>query len=490
MNPARIFLPLFAAASLTSAVADDRPNILFILADDLGWRDLACYGNKFYETPNLDRLSEEGMRFTQAYAPAPICSASRAAFLTGKTPARLGFEFVTKNEPGFQPVDASLRAPAFTLNLSTEEKTIAEVLAEAGYETAFFGKWHLNRHHGRYLGWSPTHGPPAQGFLHATEDFGSHPYSYWNKKEQRKFSPKIEHAMLPEDGMTGHAIRFLRGKHERPFFLMVSHFWVHTPVHTRAKWLHDRVLKRIPDTHPRRGELAQYGAMVETLDHHVGELLAALKAAGLEKNTLVVFTSDNGGHPEYFGNAPLRGSKWNLYEGGIRVPFLVRLSAVIPPGTICETPVAGVDLLPTFAEVAEAAEADLPSDLDGKSILPLLQKPDAEFSERDLFWHFPYYHPEGKKYDDAPEKIGIDDGFTSKTKPNSVIRSGPWKLIRFYESGVGDELYHLPADLSEQKNRAASEPEIFGKLRGRLDAYLNQCGARMPVPNPAWQKND
>ena len=456
-----LFIGFVSGASPLQA----RPNIILILADDLGGSDLACYGHPFIETQHLDKLASEGKRFTQAYAPAPICSASRASILTGKTPARLGFEFVTKDKPGGQTLDVPLRTPPFTMELPLEETTIAESLSAAGYETAFFGKWHLNRHHNRYLGWSPTHGPKAQGFQIAEEDFGSHPYSY----KKREFVPVKEGEFHP-DSMNERAIQFLHKPHEKPFFLMVSHFYVHTPIHTRARRIHDHYLEKIPLDHPRRKQLAHYAAMVTTLDHLVGELLAALKESGHAEETLVVFTSDNGGHPEFAGNAPLRGSKWNLYEGGIRVPFLMRWPGKIKADTVSDAPVTGTDLLPTFAE---AAGAKLPVDLDGASIL------GEPKEDRPLIWHFPYYHPE-KGFNKAPAKIGVNDGYTSQTRPHSVLRSGPWKLIHFYENKDADELYHLPTDPSESKNRVLLDPETALELRQKLTTILREQKARLP----------
>lgn len=457
---------------------DRRPNIVFILADDLGWSDLGCYGNSLFETPHLDRLAQQSLRLTQAYAPAPICSASRAAILTGKTPARLGFEFVTKNAPGYQPVDAPLRAPPFTLNLPLDEVTIPEVLHTVGYETAFFGKWHLNQHHGGYLGWSPTHGPKSQGFDVAEEDFGCHPYSYWSKKKQRAFQ-ELPDGQFPVDSMTARAERFLQSPHEKPFFLMVSHFYVHTPVHTRVRWLYDRYLDKIDAANPQREKLAHYGAMVSTLDHFVGQLLQTLDETGLAESTLVVFTSDNGGHPEYAGNAPLRGSKWNLYEGGIRVPFLVRWPDRIQPGTTSDAIVSAIDLLPTFADLTDAKS---PKDIDGRSLRAVLSGDDSLDSERTALWHFPYYHPE-RGFSEAPSEIGIHDGVTSQTRPHSVWRAGPWKLIHFYED-QRNELYHLPTDLSEQHNRSQSDPEVTRRLRRQLEAALQKSNARLPTVSP------
>lgn len=461
-----------------STQSDARPNILLILADDLGWSDLGCYGNELFETPNLDRLADEGVRFTQGYSPAPICSASRAGILTGKTPARLGFEFVTKSEASFQPMETPLRAPRYTLDLPLEEVTIAETLGDAGYRTAFFGKWHVNQHYKRYLGWSPTHGPLAQGFDVAEEDFGSHPYSYWGSKSKRE-PLALGDGEFAQDSMTHRAVRFLRDEHEMPFFLMVSHFFVHTPVHTRIEWLRQRYLQKLPEDQPRRDSLAHYGAMVTTLDHQVGELLRALDETGLADSTLVVFTSDNGGHPEYAGNAPLRGSKWNLYEGGIRVPFLARWPGRVKPGSTSDSPVVGTDLLPTFADVGKA---EVPAKVDGVSLVPVLEQPTAKHRTRNLIWHFPYYHPE-RGYADAPSRIGINDGLTSQTKPHSVIRSGPYKLAYFYEDDR-HEFYVLDGNQSEQIDQAYPAPDIEEQLRQTLDIELKSVAARLPVPNP------
>lgn len=474
-----VFVVFFPAATH----AADRPNILLILADDLGWSDLACYGNEWFETPNLDRLAEQGARFTQAYSAAPICSASRAALLTGKTTARLGFEFVTKPEAGYQPMVTPLRAPPFTLDLPLEETTIAETLTDAGYQTAFFGKWHLNQHYQRYLGWSPTHGPKAQGFQVSEEDFGSHPYSYWNDKSKRDFLDLPEGEFV-EDSMTQRAIKFLKQDHELPFFLMVSHFYVHDPIHTRVKWLHDHYAEKIPADHPRHDVLAHYGAMVTALDHYVGELTMTLDETGLAENTLVVFTSDNGGHPNYAGNAPHRGSKWNLYEGGIRVPFLARWPGKIAPGKTNEAAIWSLDLFPTFASLANA---ELPPNRDGQSLLPVFEDPElddtGDWREKPMIWHFPYYHPE-KGYHKAPAEIGIDDGFTSQTHPHSAIRAGAWKLLHFFEDGKG-ELYDIGGDSAiETKEISQYYEEIAEETQAKLLDFLDQSGARLPTPHP------
>lgn len=464
------------------ACASERPNVLLIFADDLGWSDLGCYGSKRFATPHLDRLASQGMRFTQAYAAAPICSASRASLLTGNSAARNRFEFVVKDAPGRQKVPAPLLAPPFTNELSLDSVTIAEVLARRGYRTGFFGKWHLNAHHKGYLGWSPTHGPTAQGFASATEDFGSHPYSYYRKGQAARAFLDLPQGKFPTDGVTQHAIRFLEQTGDGPFFLMVSHFYVHDPIHTRIRWLHDRYLKSLPES-PRRNQLAHYGAMVTTLDHHVGQLLAALERTGKADSTVVVFTSDNGGHPNYAGNAPLRGSKWNLYEGGIRVPLLVRWPGVVKSGVVSDAPAWSPDLFPTFAELAGAETS---SAHDGVSLVPLLRDAEKPRGDRTMVWHFPYYHPE-RGFSESIDTIGVDDGQTSKTKPHSAIRRGKWKLIHFYEDDA-DELYDMSRDPGEAMDLAAQRPAEVKALRERLLGYLKKANARFPTTNPEFSR--
>ena len=471
-----IVLRLCVSKQAFATEADDssQPNIVFILADDLSWSDLRCYGNSIHDTPNLDRLAREGVRFTQAYAPAPICSASRAAILTGKTPARLNFEFVTKNEPGGQTLDVPLQSPPFTLDLPLAEVTLGEALARGGYHTGFFGKWHLNRHHRGYLGWSPTHSPLQQGFAEGHSDFGSHPYAYRVDKALK--TQPVADGEYPNDTLIDRAVDFIGRQREERFFLYLSQYFVHDPVHSRCEWLIRKYRDRLPaDALEIR---ASYGAMVETLDHLVGRVLTTLDETGLTENTLVVLMSDNGGHPNYTTNAPLRGSKWNLYEGGIRVPLLARWPGRTPAGAECRIPVHGCDLLPTFCA---ASNAELPATgLDGISLLPLLKDPTAKLERtQPLAWHFPYYHPE-KKFETSPAEIGVGDFVTSQTRPHSAIRSGDWKLLHFYEDDRV-ELFNLRTDLAEQHNVAASEPAIAARLRSQLADYLTEVSARLPA---------
>lgn len=450
-----------------------RPNIVFILVDDLSWSDLACYGNTFHRTPNIDRLASEGMRFTQAYAPAPICSASRAAFLTGKTPARLNFEFVTKHEPGRQEMDVPLQTPAFTLNLPLEETTIGEELRQAGYVTGYFGKWHVNQHYQAYLGWSPDYGPLKQGFDQGTSDFGAHPYAYRTHRGLK--DQVVSTGMFPRDVLTEEAIQFMgEHQHER-FFLYLSQYFVHDPVHTRCRWLLEEYRRRLPEGSPQIA--AAYAAMVETLDNNVGRVLDAINELGIKNETVVVLTSDNGGHPRYTSNAPLRGSKWNLYEGGIRVPFLVRWPKQVLSEATCHHVVHGCDLLPTFCDIAGVSPAS--AQLDGVSLVPVLKDLQTPLARpQPLIWHFPYYHPE-KSFAEAPEAIGVGDFVTSQTRPHSAIRLNDRKLLYFYEDHRL-ELYDLQQSVAETRDLAGAEPEAAAQLQQILFTSLRDMNARMP----------
>lgn len=470
----RILFFLMLFAGFAQSVFAKPPNIVFILADDLSWSDLGCYGNRIHDTPNIDRLAASGMRFTQAYAPAPICSASRAAILTGKSPARLKFEFVTKHAPGRQRLNVPLLTPPFTLNLPLGEVTMGEALAAAGYSTGFFGKWHVNQHYKGYLGWSPKHGPLQQGFAHGVSDFGSHPYTYRSNREQR--DSLVPDGQFPDDSLLDQTVKFIHKKRDRPFFLYLSQYFVHDPVHSRCQWLVRKYRKRLP---PDALDIqASYGAMVETLDHLVGRTLDSIDQAGLTEHTLVVLTSDNGGHPNYTSNAPLRGSKWNLYEGGIRVPLIVRWPGHISPGSRSDTVVHACDLLPTFCQVAETRLSVEYS--DGESLVMHLRDTATEPERKQpLVWHFPYYHPE-KLFAQSPKNIGVADFATSQTRPHSAIRSGHWKLLKFFENDR-IELYDLKADPVEQNNLATEFPRVAETLHSQLSEYLDNVGARLPT---------
>lgn len=492
-------LLLPATGSQVSAQRSDnqkKPNIVLIYIDDMGFSDLNSYGepygNTLTETPHIDQLTEEGMKFTNAYSSAPLCTPARAALLTGRSPVRLNFEFVTKYEDDEYSWDDPewenhwsghrLLPPPFTLNLPLKEITIAEALNKGGYKTAISGKWHVATHYKHYKGWSPTHGPVQQGFDDAEETFGSHPYSY-RIGEKLEDSEKLESGEYPSDELTDRAIKFIQQDHDQPFFLFVSHYYVHTPIENKAEWLIEKYREKAgPDVAEER---IQYAAFVETLDFYVGQVLEAIDTKNIQDDTIVILTSDNGGHPEFAFNRPFRGSKWNLYEGGIRVPLIVRWPGIVNKGTSTDVPVIQTDFMPTFREIAGLEERP-EKKIDGESIIPILRGESTnKFNERPIIWHFPYYHPEGESYNRAKAEIGVEDGYISRTTPQSAIRKGKYKFIYFYEEDRF-ELYDLSNDPAEQNNLSKKRPWDAQKMKEILFKKLYDADARFPRKNPQY----
>ena len=452
---------LILLTGCTDSSKKSHPNILIIYADDLGWSDMGCYGSTKNETPNLDKLAAEGLRFTNAYAAAPICSASRASIMTGKSPARLHFEFVSTDK---RITDKPLLPPKRTLELPLEEITLGEIAKDAGYKTAFFGKWHIAKHNGGYLKWSNTHGPLQQGFDVGSDNYGSHPYD--KKNREMVYLPE---GAFPEDSLVSKSIDFLKQQQnsDRPFLLIFSSYYVHTPVIPNNSWLIEKYKKKLPDA-PEN--VIKYAAFVETMDYYYGQLLKALKDYGLEKNTLVIFTSDNGGHPAYTTNAPLHGNKWTLYEGGIREPFLVRWPKQTTENTESSVPVIQYDIFPTLCELFNIK---INENIDGKSLLSLIQGKSSTLKRNHLYWHFPYYHP----------PISYEG-----TKPCSAIREENYKLIYFYED-ERCELYNLENDLEEKLDLSTEIPELANRLKLKLLTNLNNVNARFATPNPEYTNN-
>lgn len=466
-------------SSLAQKTASRPPNILLIYADDLGYSDLHCYGKEhgadFIETPYLDKLASQSMKFTNAYASAPLCSPSRAALLTGKSPARLNFEFVTKY-PGDQYSredtawtnkfrHRALIPPPFTLNLPLEEVTVAEMLKTAGYTTALVGKWHVASHHQVYNGWNPEFGPQKQGFDWAEDATGA-----WGQANRYG---ELKEGEFPKDELTTKAVSYLKKNHENPFFLFVSHYYVHTPLDTSLGWLIGKYKAKAEKMGLNYSDKRiRYAAFVEAFDHHIGQLLEAV-----DENTVVIFTSDNGGMPEFAFNRPLRGSKWNLYEGGVRVPMLVRYPGVVSANSVCSTPVIQTDFFPTFRELATGNGGD---SMDGTSFVSLLKgSVSGQLKNRPLFWHLPYYHPEGNQKSKAPEEIAMEDGYISATYPQSALRKGKYKLLYFYED-KRVELYDLENDIREQNDISRSDPDTSNRLKKELLSYLVKVKARLP----------
>lgn len=424
-----------------------KPNIVLIVADDLGWRDLSCMGSRFYETPNIDGLARQGMLFTDAYANAPNCAPSRACLMSGQYGPRHGVFTVGNPNRGQADLRRLIAVPSETV-LGDRFITIGETLQAAGYRTATIGKWHL--------GDDPT----TQGFhVNVGGNKAGHPKTYFSpyRNDNLKDGPKGEYLV---DRMASEAVNFIATDDARPFFLYLTHYAVHTPIQAK-----DEDMAPYRDKAPDRGQKnAKYAGMIAALDRGVGRVLAALERTGQGKNTLVVFTSDNGGHMGATSCRPLRGAKGTLYEGGIRVPMLVRWPGRVKAGTRSSTPVMGFDLYPTFVE---AAATSTPKDyvLDGTSLVPLLT--GGALPERTLHWHFPAYLQ------------GRFEGDAFRTRPGAVVRRGRWKLIEFFEDGRR-ELYDLGADLSERADLARAHPEKVEELHGLMKRW--RAAVKAPVP--------
>jgi arylsulfatase A-like enzyme len=447
-------------------------NVVFILVDDLGARDLSCYGSAFHQTPNLDRLAAQGLRFTQAYSANPVCSPTRAALMTGKHPNRLN---ITDWIPGQDPQDRPWLGPQDATELALEEVTLAEALREWGYTTFFAGKWHLG---------DEGYFPEDQGFQenHGGHHRGSPPGGYYSPYKNPKLSDGPEGEYLP-DRLTDEAIAFLQRSGTKPFLLYLSYYTVHTPIQASKKHFSEWEAAaeaqfadtKTPTQAEGRGQTrlrqdrADYASMVAAMDENVGRLLDQLDSLNLADNTLVVFTSDNGGLSTLFpkrnaptSNYPLRAGKGWCYEGGIRVPLIIRAGTAQKQGLQSAEPVVSQDLFPTIL-----TELDLPPraelDLDGTSLSPLLSGADS-LPSRPLFWHFPHYHG-------------------SAWEPGSALRWGEWKYIRFY-TPEREELYHLATDPGEQNDLADADPAQLALLREMLTEQLKETGAKFPRENP------
>jgi arylsulfatase A-like enzyme len=453
------------------AAPPSRPNIVLILADDLGWKDLGCYGSSFHETPNLDRLASQGMRFTQAYAAASICSPTRASLLTGKYPARL---HITDWIGG--GVSGKLLPAPYLHQLPLEEVTIAQALKEAGYKTGHFGKWHLGGK-GFY--------PHDHGFdVDFANGFGagqppSYFYPYSNKQKPSIITDGKPGEYLT-DRLTDEAISFIEANKSVPFFVYLPHYAVHKPLQGKAAMVakyekkklslppgpvfavEENIQTRIVQDNPI------YAAMMESLDDSVGRIMETLKRLDLERNTIVLFTSDNGGLSQHDGstsNRPLRAGKGWLYEGGIREPLLVRYPGHIKPGSACDTPIISNDYFPTLMALAGVERKPAPH-IDGIDISPLLR--GETIAARPLFWHYPHYHTK-------------EGGW-----PSGAVRVGDFKLIEWFED-MRVELYDLHADMGETNDLAAKNPAKAAELTEMLHAWRKSVDATMPLPNPKHQ---
>ncbi|MFP3896531.1 MAG: sulfatase [Anaerolineales bacterium] len=454
-----------------------KPNFIFILIDDLGWKDLGCYGSSFYETPHLDRLAEEGVRFTDAYAACPVCSPTRASILSGKYPAAVGVTNFIGGHTRGKLIDAP-----YIDHLPLEEKSLASTLRENGYTTWHVGKWHLGdapyypTEHGFDVNVGGcSWGMPLNGY-----------FSPWGI-ENLEDGPEGEYLT---DRLTDEAIDLIRNNEDQPFFLNLWYYTVHIPIQAKEEKIRKyeakaremgldkvqpfekgdffpcehkkdkRIIRRLVQSDPA------YAAMVESMDENIGRLFAALEETGQAENTIVIFTSDNGGLATAEGsptcNAPLAEGKGWMYEGGTREPLLVKWPGVTEPGTVCNFSVSSPDFYPTMLEMAGLDP--LPEQhRDGMSLVPLLEgtgRPEREA----IYWHYPHYGNQGGT-------------------PGSSLRAGDHKLIEFFEDGR-IELYNLHQDISEEENLAEDKPELVLRLKRLLADWRESVEAKIPEPNP------
>lgn len=468
---------LLAFLFLGACKSNENPNIVFILVDDLGWKDLGCYGSEFYDTPNLDKLAGQSVRFTNAYAASPVCSPTRAALMTGKHPARVN---ITDWIPGMsisRARDPKLVPPEDIHNLPLEEFTMAEAFREQGYKTFFAGKWHLGETEGfwpEFQGFEINKGGVNWGAPRLNSEANGY-YSPYN-------NPRLENGPEGEyltNRLTDESLQFIGSAGETPFFLYLAFYTIHTPIMGCDEY--DEIYEEKSLQLPGKGEMttrmehdaqtrinqsnAKYAAMMRSLDANVGRLLEKLEEQGYADNTIIVFTSDNGGLttiPRGGPTAvvPLRAGKGWCYEGGIRVPLLISYPGMQHAGETCNVPAISMDYYPTLLELA-GMDPDPGQHIDGKSIVPFLEDP-GKAAHRTMVWHFPHYHG-------------------SAWRPGSAIRDGNWKLIEFYEDNMV-ELYDLEDDMEERVDLAEAMPEMAEKLRTLLHEELDQMGAHYPQP--------
>lgn len=454
----RLLALIALALGLAAAAHGRAPNIVFFLIDDWGWTDAACYGSKLYETPNIDRLAAQGMKFSDAYSACTVCSPTRAATMTGKYPARL---HLTDWIAGHVRPYAKLKIPEWTKYLPLEETTIAEALRARGYATGLFGKWHLGgeKFYPEHQGFDVNVGGCDRGQPGAYFP----PYGIVNIKDERP-------GEFLSDRLTRDAISFIEANRERPFFVYFPHYAVHTPLAGKPDVIAKYQKKLAAGTYTQTNAI--YAALVESIDDSVGAIVRRLEELKLDQDTLIILTGDNGGlsgtvnaqgwRPGPTRNDPLRLGKGSPYEGGVRVPLIVRWPGVVKPGTACATPVSSIDYFPTLLEVANAPAA---TGVDGESLLGVF-KGATNLKRTALYWHYPHYHPGG-------------------STPYSAIRAGDWKLIHFYEDNHV-ELYNLGADLGEKNDLAATHAAKAAELRAQLDAWRASVGAQAPTPNPDY----
>jgi uncharacterized sulfatase len=452
---------VFAPATLLEAAAEtDKPNIVLIFIDDLGWKDVGCYGNDFVDTPRIDQLAAEGVRFTDFYAAGAVCSPTRCALQSGQNQARIG---ITAHIPGHWRPFERVITPLTTMALPLDITTVAESLNRSGYTNGYIGKWHLGN--------GPQFQPDRQGYEFCALVGGPHLPGKFRGYGTSIAKPKP--GQYRTDFEADLSIHFIRENRDRPFFLMVSPFAVHIPLGAMSEKV-EKYRRRAED---RDQDLPHpvYAAMIEHCDDMVGRIVDSIEDQGLTEKTMVVFTSDNGGlyrRYDYRAHAddnvtslaPLKGEKGSLHEGGVRVPLIVKYPPLAPAGRVCSEPTISYDFYPTFVDLAGGK---LPQNqtIDGLSLKPLLSDPKTRLDRDALHWHYPHYHHD---------------------RPASSIRERDWKLIEYLD-GTGDvELYHLSDDIAETKNLAAENKGRVADLKQKLRAWRQETIARMPISNPHY----
>ena len=454
----------FGLSSCHSNQENKKPNIVLFYADDLGWMDLGIQGSSYYETPHIDRIAKEGMRFTNAYSNAANCAPSRACLMTGLYTPRHGIYTVGNADRGRSEHRRLIPVPNKTV-LDTNLLTLPAFLKEEGYTTCMAGKWHL------------SDDPEAYGFDISFGGYkAGHPRSYFSPYHNPKLEDGPEGEHLPAR-LAREVSDWIQEQNGDPFFVYLPFYSVHTPIQAREDLIH-KYQGKTPAKHHNK---PQYAAMIEAMDEAVGQVLATLEEKGVAENTLVIFSSDNGAHGGQTLSRPLRGSKGMFYEGGIRVPFLVKWPGVCRAGSVSDIPVIGSDLFPTFVEMTGGR---IDGELDGLSLMSILK--GGELDDRALYWHFPAYlqsYRGDRAFDDSHDRPWF------RTAPVSVIRDGDWKLLEYFEEG-DTELYHLGKDPGETADLSETEPEIKAELHRRLKEWRKATAAPVPTQlNPDFETN-
>ncbi len=449
-----LFLTLLTSATLQAAP----PNIVFIMADDLGYTDVGTFGSQYYETPNLDKLAAQGMKLTSHHH-CQNCQPTRAALMSGQYGPRTGV-YTVGDIGRFEWQTRPLQPVANVTSLPLDKITLAQSLKKAGYATGMFGKWHL--------GMKDEYQPGKRGFDEAIESSGKH-FDF-------QTTPEVDYpkGQYLADFLTDKAVDFIQRHKAEPFFLYLPHYGVHSPIHAKPELIEKFKMKPGVGGHHN----PVYAAMIASVDESVGRVMAELEKQGLAENTVLIFTSDNGGVGGYTregikkggdttDNAPLRSGKGSLYEGGTRVPFIVRWPGITAAGSQVGVPSIHVDLYPTLLEIAGgAAPENYP--LDGESLVPLFKNPQATLKRRAIYQHFPGYLGAGEN--------------TWRTTPVGLIQQGDWKLMEYFEDGRL-ELYNLAEDIGEKNNLATAQPDKVKELQSQMIAWRKEVGAKMPTPN-------